>query len=84
LNIYFCPEMSSYVLDRELLLASARNNANNSNWIDVNSNASLLGTTVYQRNSDSEIRKQMADVILFNKCNLKIKYSKNYLSFKIN
>ena len=76
--------MSSYVLDRELLLASARNNANNSNWIDVNSNASLLGTTVYQRNSDSEIRKQMADVILFNKCNLKIKYSKNYLSFKIN
>jgi hypothetical protein len=76
--------MSSYVLDRELLLASARNNANNSNWIDVNSNASLLGTTVYQRNSDSEIRKQMADVILFNECNLKIKYSKNYLSFKIN
>jgi hypothetical protein len=58
--------MSSYVLDRELLLASARNNANNNNWIDVNSNASLLGTTVYQRNSDSEIRKQMADVILFN------------------
>ena len=70
--------MSSYVLDRELLLASARNNANNSNWIDVNSNASLLGTTVYQRNSDSEIRKQMADVILFNKYNHKIKYSKNY------
>lgn len=70
--------MSSYVLDRELLLASARNNANNSNWIDVNSNASLLGTTVYQRNSDSEIRKQMADVILFNKYNHKIKYFKNY------
>ena len=80
--------MSSYVLDRELLLASARNNANSSNWIDVNSNASLLGTTVYQRNSDGEIRKQMADVIFyFNYFNLKqiYKFIKilNF-SFKIN
>ena len=60
--------MSSYVLDRELLLTactSARTAqpANNS-WIDVNSNTALLGTTVYQRNTESEIRKQMADVRL--------------------
>ena len=60
--------MSSYVLDRELLLtactsARAAPAATNS-WIDVNSNTALLGTTVYQRNTESEIRKQMADVRL--------------------
>ena len=57
--------MSSYVLDRDLLLTSARkceHQASTSGWIDVNSNAALLGTTVYQRNNDCEIRKQMADV----------------------
>lgn len=57
--------MSSYVLDRDLLLTSARkceHQASTSSWIDVNSNAALLGTTVYQRNNDCEIRKQMADL----------------------
>jgi hypothetical protein len=68
--------MSSYVLDRELLLntlGSARNSTcqhqhqtitttSTQNWIDANSNSALLGTTVYQRNTDAEMRKQMADV----------------------
>lgn len=71
--------MSSYVLDRELLLnslGSARNSTcqhqhqhqtvtttmATQNWIDANSNSALLGTTVYQRNTDAEMRKQMADV----------------------
>lgn len=58
--------MSSYVLDRELLLnslASARVTAQSTtNWIDANSNTALLGTTVYQRNTDNEFKRQMADV----------------------
>lgn len=62
--------MSSYVLDRDLLLSalgSARvttttTTQQQSNWIDANSNTALLGTTVYQRNTDQEIKKQMADV----------------------
>jgi hypothetical protein len=66
--------MSSYVLDRELLLntlGSARNSCQHQtittttatqNWIDANSNSALLGTTVYQRTTDTEMRKQMADV----------------------
>ena len=58
--------MSSYVLDRDLLLTSARvvTNTCANNWIDANSNTALLGTTVYQRNTDADIRKQMADVII--------------------
>lgn len=75
--------MSSYVLDRELLLTSARNSASAAatNWIDVNSNAGLVGTTVYQRNTDCEIRRQMADVnkrifFLFKKSQLKKLFSK--------
>jgi hypothetical protein len=75
--------MSSYVLDRELLLsalgsgrvtstqitttttqqAAAANSA--SNWIDATSNAALLGTTVYQRQNDAEIKKSVSDVRKF-------------------
>ncbi|RNA35480.1 hypothetical protein BpHYR1_013038 [Brachionus plicatilis] len=68
----FCREkisflaMSSYVLDRELLLnslASARATAQSTtNWIDANSNTALLGATVYQRNTDNEFKRQMADL----------------------
>ncbi len=59
--------MSSYVLERDLLLTctSARTAASQqqaNSWIDVNSNAALLGTTVYQRNTETDLRKQMADV----------------------
>lgn len=68
--------MSSYVLDRELLLnslGSARNSchhhtttttnvAASTNWIDANSNSGLVGSSLYQRTADSEIRKQMADL----------------------
>jgi hypothetical protein len=70
--------MSSYVLDDLTLhgLGSSRLTRNvpvcgtaritettttsSSQFIDANSNAALLGT--YQRNSDSEFRKQLADV----------------------
>ena len=72
--------MSSYVLDDLTLhgLGSSRLTRNvpvcgtaritettttSSQFIDANSNAALLGT--FQRNSDSEFRKQMADVRLF-------------------
>lgn len=58
--------MSSYVLDRDLLLnslASARvTTQSTANWIDANSNTALIGTTVYQRNTDNEFKRQMADV----------------------
>ncbi|CAF0745813.1 unnamed protein product [Brachionus calyciflorus] len=58
--------MSSYVLDRELLLnslASARvTGTTTSQWIDANSNTALLGATVYQRTTDTEIKRQMADL----------------------
>lgn len=56
--------MSSYVLDKDLL-QSARLTTTTSqsvNWIDVNSNTALLGTTHYYRSSDSELKKQIADV----------------------
>ena len=68
--------MSSYVLDRELMLSAAAclsarrpqeptaTTTTTTTWIDANSNASLLGTSVYQRNTDTETRKQMADVYL--------------------
>lgn len=58
--------MSSYVLDKDLLLnslGSARiTTTSTTQWLDANSNAALLGTTVYQRTTDAELRKQMADV----------------------
>jgi hypothetical protein len=60
--------MSSYVLDKDLLtacLSSSRKTESHevrSSWIDANCNANLLGTTLYQRNTDTETRKQMADV----------------------
>jgi hypothetical protein len=58
--------MSSYVLDRDQLLSSLNSAraaaASATNWIDVNSNAALLGTSLYQRTTDNELRKQMADV----------------------
>jgi hypothetical protein len=63
--------MSSYVLDRELLLNSLGSGrvvttaTAHSNWIDVNSNSALLGTNIYQRNVEAESKKQMADVIHF-------------------
>lgn len=64
------------MLDRELLLSalgSGRPTATaattqlhttttTSNWIDANSNAALLGTTLYQRTTDNEFKKQMTDV----------------------
>jgi hypothetical protein len=62
--------MSSYVLDRELQLLSACASARAPqtpqphSWIDVNSNTALLGTTVYQRTTETDIRKQMADVYI--------------------
>ena len=73
--------MSSYVLDRELLLnslSSARvTQTSTTNWLDANSNAALLGTTVYQRTTtDCELKKQMADVTSF----YHIKNSHNYFS----
>jgi hypothetical protein len=80
--------MSSYVLDRDVLLSAlgsgrataqlttthhlhasqpvVTTSATSSNpaWIDVNSNAALIGNSVYQRTSfqDTEIRKQVSDV----------------------
>ena len=60
--------MSSYVLDRELLLNSlgsgrvVTTTTAQSNWIDVNSNSALLGSNIYQRNTEAECKKQMADV----------------------
>lgn len=63
--------MSSYLLDKELLSAlnSARvtttTSTSQSNWIDVNSNAALLGTNVYQRTCETDMRKTMADVSFF-------------------
>lgn len=62
--------MSSYVLDKDLLTTclsarkteenSARNTSNG--WIDANCNAHLVGSQLYQRSSDVETRKQMADL----------------------
>lgn len=62
--------MSSYVLDRELMLSAAaclssrkqETQQTASSWIDANSNATLLGTSVYQRNTEAETKKQFADV----------------------
>ncbi len=61
--------MSSYVLDKDFLLTaclSARRQdptaTSSTSWIDANSNANLLGTTVYQRNTDNEVKKQMLDL----------------------
>lgn len=52
--------MSSYLLDRDLL-TSSRANGTASHWIDVNSNAGLLGQSLYQKN-DQELKKTLADV----------------------
>ena len=62
--------MSSYVLDRELLLnsmnsARASQPPGASNWIDVNSNNALVGSSSYQLRgggADQEFRKQLTDV----------------------
>ncbi len=63
--------MSSYVLDKDFLLTaclSARRQGadaaatSSTSWIDANSNANLLGTSVYQRNTDNEVKKQMLDL----------------------
>lgn len=60
--------MSSYVLDKDLLsacLGSARRTEETSvkaSWIDANCNANLLGTTLYQRTTDQETKKTLADV----------------------
>ena len=43
-------------------MTSARGTSSTS-WIDVNSNTALLGTTVYQRTADGEIKKTLGDVI---------------------
>lgn len=59
--------MSSYVLDKDLL-QSARlttTTTQSVNWIDVNSNTALLGSTSYYKSSDTEMKKQIADVINF-------------------
>lgn len=62
--------MSSYVLDKDLISAclSARKTeetprvCTSTNYIDVNCNSNLLGASLYQRSSDNETKKQMADL----------------------
>ena len=59
--------MSSYVLEKDLL-SSARvvTTSTSQNWIDVNSNTALLGSTTFYRTScDAEMKKQIADVNIF-------------------
>lgn len=56
--------MSSYVLEKDLL-SSARvvTTSTSQNWIDVNSNTALLGSTTFYRTScDAEMKKQIADL----------------------
>ena len=56
--------MSSYVVDKDLL-QSARlttTTTQSMNWIDVNSNTALLGSTSYYRSPDAEMKKQIGDV----------------------
>lgn len=56
--------MSSYVLDKELLHSARVTTTTQSvNWIDVNSNTGLLGSSTYYKSScDAEMKKQIADV----------------------
>lgn len=80
--------MSSYVVDKDLL-QSARlttTTTQSMNWIDVNSNTALLGSTSYYRSSDAEMKKQIGDVIYLQLVNnLKFSFLKLYVfSFKIN